>query len=133
MFIPEGFWHQIDSQPGTIAVNIWWESAVQLMLLGTDSEQFYLRRLLQAAVIEKQERLLDADIAGHPELLAVQRTSNAGNQICLLVSPSPVDSSACDARRSREQSSMHMIVMHGGMCCMNKGIPPSLENNLQHW
>ena len=96
MFIPEGFWHQIDSQPGTIAVNIWWESAVQLMLLGTDSEQFYLRRLLQAAVIEKQEQLLEADVAGHPELLAVQRSSNAGNQIYLLGTPSSSDTSACD-------------------------------------
>ena len=42
-------------------------------------------------------------------------------------SPSSIDSSACDDRRSHGQSSMHVIVMHAGIYCMNKGVPPTLE------
>ena len=26
LFIPEGWWHWVDSTPGTMAVNFWWES-----------------------------------------------------------------------------------------------------------
>jgi hypothetical protein len=28
LFIPEGWWHQVNSEAGTIAVNFWWSSGI---------------------------------------------------------------------------------------------------------
>ena len=32
VFIPEGWWHQVDSSDHTIAVNFWWQSAMARIL-----------------------------------------------------------------------------------------------------
>ena len=57
VFIPEGWWHQIDSAAGTIAVNLWWRSAYD-RLLGSHMDSYYLRRALQSLTSAQKARLL---------------------------------------------------------------------------
>ena len=57
IFIPEGWWHQIDSAAGTIAVNIWWRSTF-CRLLGSHMDSYYLRRALQSLTDAQKARLL---------------------------------------------------------------------------
>lgn len=47
LFIPEGWWHQVESSAGTMAVNFWWESAVEARFGGV-YDGYYLRRLAQS-------------------------------------------------------------------------------------
>ncbi|KAL4430898.1 hypothetical protein ABPG75_006154 [Micractinium tetrahymenae] len=54
LYIPEGWWHQVDSAEGTLAANFWWEGAVSRQL-GGHMDRFYLRRLLQS-LLEKQKQ-----------------------------------------------------------------------------
>mmetsp|Transcript_27273 Transcript_27273/g.76962 ORF Transcript_27273/g.76962 Transcript_27273/m.76962 type:complete len:528 (+) Transcript_27273:264-1847(+) len=49
LFIPEGWWHQIGSEEGTIAVNFWWKSET-VADIGGESNTFFLREALAAAV-----------------------------------------------------------------------------------
>jgi Cupin-like domain len=44
LFVPEGWWHQVDSVAGTIAVNFWWRSAFE-RLIGGHMDAYFLRRL----------------------------------------------------------------------------------------
>ncbi|KZV42011.1 hypothetical protein F511_14325 [Dorcoceras hygrometricum] len=57
LFIPEGWFHQIDSESLTIAVNFWWESdMISGMLEHMDS--YYLRRILKRLTDKEMERML---------------------------------------------------------------------------
>ncbi len=58
IYIPEGWWHQIDSAAGTIAVNVWWRSAYD-KLLGSHMDSYYLRRALQSLTSAQKARLLE--------------------------------------------------------------------------
>ena len=58
MYIPEGWWHQIDSLAGTIAVNIWWRSAFDRQL-GGHMDAYYLRRALQSLAEPRKAQLLE--------------------------------------------------------------------------
>ena len=69
LFIPEGYWHQVDSGGGTIAVNIWFESVVSTMVLESDMSEFYLTRLLQSKAADKAQECLE-NIPCHPDLKA---------------------------------------------------------------
>ena len=60
LFIPEGFWHQVDSSAGAIAVNFWFESQTSCRVLDPSLSHFYLTRLLQDAVVRKKEQMLEA-------------------------------------------------------------------------
>ena len=57
LYIPEGWWHQIDSVAGTIAVNIWWRSAFDRQL-GGHMDAYYLRRALQSLTETHKAQLL---------------------------------------------------------------------------
>jgi hypothetical protein len=81
LFIPEGYWHQVDSSADTIAVNFWFESEVSRRLLDPALSDFYLTRLLQNAVALQKERLLESitrregtvSESPHPEVCLEQR------------------------------------------------------------
>jgi len=60
--IPEGWWHQIDSAAGTIAINIWWRSALN-ELLGSHMDSYYLRRALQSLTETRKARLLKRPVS----------------------------------------------------------------------
>ena len=79
LFIPEGYWHQISSAGGTIAVNLWFESQISGAMLDSNMSDFYLTRLLQSKVAEKVQELLAA-IPKHAELTVINKKSAAGDQ-----------------------------------------------------
>ncbi|CAL8464138.1 g3673 [Coccomyxa elongata] len=57
LFLPEGWWHQIDSEAVTIAVNFWWRSPFD-RLLGTHMDAYYLRRIAQSLTEARKADLL---------------------------------------------------------------------------
>ena len=63
LYIPEGWWHQIDSVAGTIAINIWWRSAFDRQL-GSHMDAYYLRRALQSLTETHKAQLLKKPFSG---------------------------------------------------------------------
>ena len=61
IFIPEGWWHQIDSAANTIAVNIWWHSAFDKQLRG-HMDSYYLTRTLQSLANKQMATLLSREV-----------------------------------------------------------------------
>lgn len=62
LFIPAGWWHQVKSKQGTLAVNFWWTGEFdQLLGSGGASDEmsvYYLRRTAQALTEKRREELL---------------------------------------------------------------------------
>ncbi|OMO77635.1 hypothetical protein CCACVL1_14932 [Corchorus capsularis] len=57
LFIPEGWFHQVDSDDLTIAVNFWWRSSIMSSL--TDHmDSYYLRRILGRLTDREMDQLL---------------------------------------------------------------------------
>lgn len=72
LFIPEGWWHQVDSEQTTIAVNFWWQSAFTKSLQQqTHMQQYYLRRLVDGLLDTERSSAL-ASVQPHPALQAFQ-------------------------------------------------------------
>lgn len=61
IFIPEGWWHQIDSAANTIAINIWWRSAFDKQL-GSHMDSYYLTRTLQSLTEKQKATLLSTEV-----------------------------------------------------------------------
>eukprot|EP00897_Mesotaenium_endlicherianum_P001356 jgi/Mesen1/1248/ME000129S00354 len=59
LFLPEGWWHQVDSAGVSMAVNFWWPSAFGASL-GTHMDAYYARRVLASLVDSEKERMLAA-------------------------------------------------------------------------
>lgn len=81
IFIPEGYWHQIKSSSGTVAVNVWFRSRISTVVVDGISSEFYRTRLLQTAVTAKAQDMLDY-IAHHPALLMDDESVRVG-RLCL--------------------------------------------------
>ncbi|KAL5792857.1 hypothetical protein ACOSP7_001451 [Xanthoceras sorbifolium] len=68
LFIPEGWFHQIDSDDLTIAVNFWWQSTI-LSSLSEHMDSYYLRRILRRLTDKEMNQVLDkASFAGTERL-----------------------------------------------------------------
>ncbi|CAI9774362.1 unnamed protein product [Fraxinus pennsylvanica] len=57
LFIPEGWFHQVDSGSLTIAVNFWWRSDVMSGML-EHMDAYYLRRILKRLTDKEMDRML---------------------------------------------------------------------------
>lgn len=57
LFLPEGWWHQVDSEGVTIAVNFWWRSHFDRHL-GGHMDAYYLRRAAQSLTESRKAELL---------------------------------------------------------------------------
>ncbi|XP_031374727.1 uncharacterized protein LOC116189274 isoform X2 [Punica granatum] len=57
LFIPEGWFHQVDSTDLTIAVNFWWQSDVMLSM-SEHMEVYYLRRILRRLIDKEMNQML---------------------------------------------------------------------------
>lgn len=57
LFLPEGWWHQVDSAGVTIAVNFWWRSLFD-RLLGGPMDAYLLRRATQSLTDARKAELL---------------------------------------------------------------------------
>ncbi|KAJ4727409.1 2-oxoglutarate (2OG) and Fe(II)-dependent oxygenase superfamily protein [Melia azedarach] len=68
LFIPEGWFHQIDSDDLTIAVNFWWQSNT-MSSLSEHMDAYYLRRILSRLTDKEMNQVLDkASSAGTERL-----------------------------------------------------------------
>jgi len=47
LFIPEGWYHQVDSDDLTIAINFWWKSRIMTQM-SEHMDAYYLRRILSS-------------------------------------------------------------------------------------
>ncbi|XP_071939166.1 lysine-specific demethylase JMJ31-like isoform X5 [Coffea arabica] len=57
LFIPEGWYHQVDSETLTIAVNFWWRSDM-MSGLSDHMDSYYLRRILRRLIDKEMNQLL---------------------------------------------------------------------------
>ena len=67
LFIPEGWWHCVDSEPGTVAVNVWCPGMQAEACFDAEREEYLLRALLQRA----------AHRLRHNQLLSFNATAKA--------------------------------------------------------
>uniref|UniRef100_A0A453FMN3 JmjC domain-containing protein n=1 Tax=Aegilops tauschii subsp. strangulata TaxID=200361 RepID=A0A453FMN3_AEGTS len=51
LFIPEGWYHQVDSDDLTIAINFWWKSRIMTEML-EHMDAYYLRRILRSSPLQ---------------------------------------------------------------------------------
>ncbi|PIA45073.1 hypothetical protein AQUCO_01700546v1 [Aquilegia coerulea] len=58
LFIPEGWFHQVDSDELTIAVNYWWESSI-MSNMSEHMDAYYLRRILKRLISSEMNHMLD--------------------------------------------------------------------------
>ncbi|KAH7388264.1 hypothetical protein KP509_16G066700 [Ceratopteris richardii] len=63
LFIPEGWYHQVDSHSFTMAVNIWWPSVVALNL-DSHMSGYYLRRIVSSLLDSEKRRLVKKGMSG---------------------------------------------------------------------
>ncbi|XP_058209299.1 lysine-specific demethylase JMJ31 isoform X2 [Rhododendron vialii] len=63
LFIPEGWFHQVDSEDLTIAVNFWWRSDL-MSGMSEHMDAYYLRLLLRRLTDKQMNRVLGKSIAG---------------------------------------------------------------------
>nr|XP_018686738.1 PREDICTED: uncharacterized protein LOC103999400 isoform X1 [Musa acuminata subsp. malaccensis] len=63
LFIPEGWFHQVDSDDLTIAVNFWWKSDMMSNML-EHMDPYYLRRILNRLVEKEKNHVLHESFSG---------------------------------------------------------------------
>ncbi|KAG9451839.1 hypothetical protein H6P81_004743 [Aristolochia fimbriata] len=82
LFIPEGWFHQVDSDDLTIAVNFWWQSDMMLSML-EHMDAYYLRRIMRRLVDkEMNERLLGVPSDNRQAVKDACEQSNVGAGNC---------------------------------------------------
>ncbi|XP_054792430.1 lysine-specific demethylase JMJ31-like isoform X1 [Prosopis cineraria] len=75
LFIPEGWFHQVDSDDLTIAVNIWWRSKlISCMLEHMDT--YFLRRILRRLIDKEMDQLLDKSGMGETRVHACKQPND---------------------------------------------------------
>lgn len=57
LFIPEGWYHQVDSDDLTIAINFWWKSRIMNEML-EHMDAYYLRRILSRLVDKEMNKMV---------------------------------------------------------------------------
>uniref|UniRef100_J3L4K0 JmjC domain-containing protein n=2 Tax=Oryza brachyantha TaxID=4533 RepID=J3L4K0_ORYBR len=57
LFIPEGWYHQVDSDDLTIAINFWWKSRIMAEML-EHMDAYYLRRILSRLVDKEMNKMV---------------------------------------------------------------------------
>lgn len=75
LFLPEGWYHQVDSEAVTIAVNLWWPSNVSLKL-GSHMDAYLLRRLLASLLDSEKEKIVEEfrrSVSGDVTVMEAQR------------------------------------------------------------
>ena len=112
LFIPEGWWHQVDSQDMTIAVNFWWRSAFSKSLQ-PHMHAYYLRRVMDGLLDLERHRAVQS-VRPLPELLELyQKLPGSGNR-----HDSHTDSSSSpDLSSSSVTTSMSQLTPDAGPSC----------------
>eukprot|EP00850_Spirogloea_muscicola_P001155 SM000004S15025 [mRNA] locus=s4:799035:803238:+ [translate_table: standard] len=116
LFLPEGWYHQVDSERSTIAVNFWWPSKVCLAF-GSHMDTYYARRILISLLDYEKKRTLAA-IAPFPSEEACHQAQDK----------EPQDSSTSSLQAADVSASQSQPRSPGGL---EDGAfqPPSLMND----
>ncbi|XP_044977224.1 uncharacterized protein LOC123444537 isoform X2 [Hordeum vulgare subsp. vulgare] len=64
LFIPEGWYHQVDSDDLTIAINFWWKSRIMSEML-EHMDAYYLRRILRRLVDTEMNKIVQQKSFSH--------------------------------------------------------------------
>uniref|UniRef100_A0A0D9V6B9 JmjC domain-containing protein n=1 Tax=Leersia perrieri TaxID=77586 RepID=A0A0D9V6B9_9ORYZ len=64
LFIPEGWYHQVDSDDFTIAINFWWKSRIMTEML-EHMDAYYLRRILSRLVDKEMNKMVQESSVCH--------------------------------------------------------------------
>ncbi|GER24872.1 2-oxoglutarate (2OG) and Fe(II)-dependent oxygenase superfamily protein [Striga asiatica] len=88
VFIPEGWFHQVDSENLTIAVNFWWRSDI-MSSMSDHMDAYYLRRILKRYVpasrlwslVVRQDRMLGKPSHAVNKNIAVHGQPSNGNAV----------------------------------------------------
>ncbi|XP_028758412.1 uncharacterized protein LOC114717446 isoform X2 [Neltuma alba] len=75
LFIPEGWFHQVDSDDLTIAVNIWWRSKLMSCML-EHMDTYYLRRILRRLIDKEMDQLLEKSGMSKTKVCAYKQPDN---------------------------------------------------------
>uniref|UniRef100_A0A7N0TUM9 JmjC domain-containing protein n=1 Tax=Kalanchoe fedtschenkoi TaxID=63787 RepID=A0A7N0TUM9_KALFE len=75
LFIPEGWYHQVDSGELTIAINFWWSSVV-MSSMPEHMDAYYLRRILRRLTDKEMDKVLSR-VADN---MKMRHNGNSGNQ-----------------------------------------------------
>eukprot|EP01052_Picozoa_sp_SAG31_P003411 SAG31_NODE_131_length_23419_cov_38.760087_6_plen_536_part_00 len=93
LFIPEGWWHQVDSTPGTVAANLWWLSSHGLAITSAaagdqryTAEMLWARQALATLVDKKRDSILAA-----LAMKASPPASGLGNTVAEVVAMTPAE------------------------------------------
>ncbi|EES01546.2 hypothetical protein SORBI_3003G312500 [Sorghum bicolor] len=92
VFIPEGWYHQVDSDDLTIAVNFWWKSRIMTQML-EHMDAYYLRRILSRLVDQEMSIMVQKSPFGHSkDRTDIQRMAKTltGFQLFSLQKDSPL-------------------------------------------
>lgn len=65
LFIPEGWWHQVDSDAFTIAVNFWFDGSRKRLIEDPDMAAYYARVLVADMVKQESARYLQSLRSAH--------------------------------------------------------------------
>ncbi|XP_057800981.1 lysine-specific demethylase JMJ31 isoform X2 [Salvia miltiorrhiza] len=84
LFIPEGWFHQVDSEDLTIAVNFWWQSDM-MSSMPEHMDAYYLRRILKRLTDKEMDRML-----------SMPSTSKVNHMIGASGQSSNVNAGCCD-------------------------------------
>lgn len=75
LFIPEGWWHQVDSDEFTIAVNYWWEGARVELTRDPDMMPYYARVLMDELIKQETDKYLAELRVSHKEYTSMDSIS----------------------------------------------------------
>lgn len=77
LFIPEGWFHQVDSDDLTIAVNFWWRSNIMSNML-EHMDAYYLRRILKRLMDKEMNQVLPKASPGTEKLKSTCELLSSG-------------------------------------------------------
>ncbi|KAI5589723.1 hypothetical protein BDE02_05G181000 [Populus trichocarpa] len=87
LFIPEGWFHQVDSDDLTIAVNFWWRSNIMSNML-EHMDAYYLRRILRRLMDKEMNQVLPKASHGTEKLKSTcELPSNGADHGCCDLNP----------------------------------------------
>lgn len=87
LFIPEGWFHQVDSDDLTIAVNFWWRSNIMSNML-EHMDAYYLRRILRRLMDKEMNQVLPKASPGTEKLKSTcELLSNGADHGCCDLNP----------------------------------------------
>lgn len=97
LFIPEGWFHQVDSDDLTIAVNFWWQSNI-ISGMSEHMDAYYLRILLRRMTIREMNQVL-------PKSSPVEM-ANTKKHACKLLNNGQVDHNDNDLDQASERKDL---------------------------